>query len=96
MDNFFLGCSLFGSPLKRDVLASKSSDWCCDDREVLDKHSMVAGDTQEASCLPEVRDVAGIFGNASNFGWINGCSVFRNSYTQKVHLGLHKDRFGQF
>jgi len=67
MDDFFLGCLLFGSPLERDILASKLSDWCCDDREVLDEHSVIAGDTQEASCLPEVEDIVGVFSNSSNF-----------------------------
>ena len=93
MDNFFLGCLLFRSPLKRDILASKSSDWCCNDREVFDKHPVVAGDTQEASHLPEIKDIVGVFGDSSNFGWVNSCAVFRDSYAQEVHLGLHKDQF---
>jgi len=91
IDNFFLCCPLFRSPLERNILAGKSSDWCCYDREVLDKHSVVASDAQEASCLPKVEDVTGIFCNTSDFGWIDGCAVFGDSYAQEVHLGLHKD-----
>ena len=80
-DDFFLCCALFRSPLERDILASKSSDWCCDDREVLDEHSVIASDTQEASCLPEVDEIARVFCDSSNFGWINGCAIFGDLYT---------------
>jgi len=54
---------------------------------------VVAGDTQEASHLPEIEDIVGVFGDSSNFGWVNSCAVFQDSYAQEVHLGLHKDQF---
>jgi len=67
------------------------SCWCCNGGEILDEHPVVSGDAQEASCLPEVEDVVGIFSNPSDFGWVNGCAVFRDVYPQEVHLGLHED-----
>ena len=76
MDDLFLCRLLFGSPLERDAFAGKSSDWCRDSGEVLDEHSMVARNTQEASCLPEVEDVSWVFRYSSDLGWVDGCAVF--------------------